>query len=316
LIGPFFRQLIKSYRIFAFGRFYSAPEYISGWGYIALLQNSRHQFYQDLFCVSTLESAAGIFMSYPDTGGQYNSHAAVARFSFPSSGEMIDELLYNCPAAPEFINRENSFLKQKCFCFVADDFTIWLPKLELAGRMFFYNQTLAEAAFVPGGLDFNFCVMGREQHTEIHATSEVGIHPWAFESQQLRENLAWLLTNRDVRDSFCSIWKHLNEEKFKLPFGGYAWDFNFDPPSSLQGSNIMVMGSVSSDKKHLLVWEIVKIEIATSSENEVVFVHPELTHPVFSRFRTSEIQPRPSGSTDSMMFLGGINTSVSYSLID
>lgn len=246
-----FRNMYRGVKVFAFGKFYSDSGFLSGWGFSALLEMADREFYEEIFCVSRLNDFGAIFKSRSEDCIEYESHELVASFCFPPIMEWSESRLSDCPATPRFIGEANDFFSQRSFCLSVDGVNVWLPKLELAGRMFFHYETLISAAFVPSGLDFNFCTFESDNSTEVHATSKIGVDPWVFENTSYRNHLGWLLTSRDVRDSFNSIWNCLNQEKIIRPDGRYEWDFNFVPPVSLSGSKVTVMGCLSPDKKIL-----------------------------------------------------------------
>ncbi len=297
--------------VFAFGRFRSNSRFFNGWGYSALIQGTQHRIYEDLLCVSSLQYMGGIFRR-PKNDPAYNSHGLVGAFQFPLIDEVLEGQISDCPAAPKIIIDSSDFSRQKCFCLKFDDVTVWLPKLELAGQMFFFDRTLIESAFSPGALDFYFCISERKDAIEIRAIPDIGISSWAFDQDSYRKRLGWLLTNKDVRDSFVSIWLSMNKEKTFIPGEGYSWDFNFTLPVSLPGANMTVMGSLSKDKKHLLVWELVKMEISVKYDKELIFVHPDLKSPSPLGDESSDSHGLLNTSTDSIVFLGDMKTSVSY----
>lgn len=276
------------------------------------MQGAENRIYEDLLCVSTLRDMGGIFKYSPNSGPTYNSHGVVGVFSFPPIKNLHEGEISDCPAAPNFIKNNSGFSKQKCFCLAVDDVIVWLPKLELAGQLFFFDKTLIRSAFTPGALDFNFCLVEREEAIEIHALSDIGICSWAFDQTYYRRRLGWLLTNKDVRDSFCSIWVCMNQEKIFVPGDRYVWDFNFSPPDSLSGSTMTVIGSLSEDKKHMLVWEIAKMEVSVKYDKKLVFIHPNLKEPCPIGNKSSDSLKTLKNSNDSIMFLGNMNTSVSY----
>lgn len=297
--------------VFAFGRFRSNSRFFNGWGYSALIQGAQHQIYEDLLCVSSLRDMGGIFRR-PKNDPAYNSHGVVGAFPFPLVDAVLEGQVSDCPAAPKIIIGSSNFARQKCFCLEFGDVTVWLPKLELAGQMFFFDRTLIESAFSPGALDFNFCLSERKDAIEIRAIPDIGISSWAFDQDSYRRRLGWLLTKKDVRDSFFSIWLSMNKEKIFIPGEGHSWDFNFNLPISLSGANMTVMGSLSEDKKHFLVWELVKMEVSVKYDKELIFIHPNLKNPSPLGNESSGSHGLLNASTDSIIFLGDMNTSVSY----
>lgn len=305
-------DMYRGVKVFAFGKFYSDPGFFNGWGFSALLEMAGGEFYEEIFCASKLTSAGAIFRVASGGGLTYESHATVASFPFPTVIDWSENRLLECPAMPGFIDRDNDIFSQRCFCFNVDGLEIWLPKLELAGRIFFHYETLIDSAFLPSGLDFNFCIIENDFSVEIHALSKIGVKSWVFESKAYRDHLGWLLTNRDVRVSFDSIWRCLNQEKSIRPGGRYVWDFNFIPPASLSGAYVTAMGCLSQDKKHFLIWEIVKIIMPVAFHKRLVFRHPDLKSPTNIELNYSDCFPSPSRPVDSILFEGGVDTVVLY----
>lgn len=306
-----YRNMYRGIKILAFGKFYSNPKFLSGWGVSVILEGRGGALYEETLCVSNLIDCGAIFKFSSEDVIKYDSHKFVASFKFPPVAEWDDSNLLDCPAAPNFLGDANDFFNQRSFCFDAYGIRIWLPKLELAGRMFFHYQTLISSAFVPSGLDFNFCMIKCDHAIEIHAISKIGVSSWVFDDKSYREHLAWLLTEKDVRDSFNSIWSCMNQEKTLRSDSRYEWDFNFVPPTSLSGTKVTVMGCFSPDKKHLLIWEIVKIEIAVAANTKFVFYHPDLKLNNNAALNNASCFPSPSIPADSIHFLGGVDTYVS-----
>lgn len=269
-------------------------------------------FYEEVFCASRLSDVGAIFSVWSGDGLEYESHATVARFCFPPVSGWSESRLLECPAMPGFIGKDSDIFTQRCFCFNIDGVMVWLPKLELAGRIFFHYKTLINSAFVPSGLDFDFCVIDGDSFVEINALPKIGVDPCIFEDKDYREHLGWLLINGDVRGSFNSIWRCLNQEKTINLSGRSEWDFNFIPPESLSGVNVSAMGCLSPDKKHLLIWEIVKIEIPVAFNKRLIFRHPDLKFPTNIEMNYSDCFPFLSRPVDSILFEGEIDTVVLY----
>ena len=73
-----------------------------------------------------------------------------------------------------------------------------------------------------------------------------------------------------------------------------------------------VIGALSEDKRHMLVWEITKIEISVKYDKRLIFIHPNLKEPCPVGDKPLDSLKSLSNPTDSIMFLGDMNTSVSY----
>ena len=73
-----------------------------------------------------------------------------------------------------------------------------------------------------------------------------------------------------------------------------------------------VMGSLSEDKRHMLIWEISKVEVSVKYNKKLVFIHPDLKEPCPIGDKPSDNLKSLNIPTDSIIFLGEMNTSVSY----
>lgn len=100
---------------------------------------------------------------------------------------------------------------QRCLVFEVDGLTVWLPKFELARKMFFH------AAFIVRSLRTEWLaivglITGERDAVHIHT-------PWKHKLVSLpkigllHNHFSWLLLNQDVRRSFESIWQSPNQQE-------------------------------------------------------------------------------------------------------
>ncbi|WP_233080142.1 Tn7-like element transposition protein TnsE [Rheinheimera soli] len=171
---------------------------------------------------------------------------------------------------------------QRCFLFRSDGLKVWLPKLELARKLFFHAGFLVRAAYQPNALDLMFNVKSWEfDTTYLIETLDANGAPVEFIRQPVyRSFLSWLLLNKDIRQSFNSIWQCLNQEQF-IANGYCRWAFNFIPPAGLSGLDMDVHGVFNEEKNELLVWEINSIKVLPNTVlGETLFSHPKLKNHV------------------------------------
>lgn len=104
-----------------------------------------------------------------------------------------------------------------------------IPKFELARVLFFYNAYLATSALQERVLNADFKTRFTDKRHVIEVESHCSLTQKDFKDDVLRNHLAWLLLNNEVRQSYDSIHWHLMEET--RPNGDYKnWVFNFTPP--------------------------------------------------------------------------------------
>ncbi|HEY9031814.1 MAG TPA: Tn7-like element transposition protein TnsE [Kangiella sp.] len=173
------------------------------------------------------------------------------------------------------VNRE--IANQRCFLIQSGDLKVWLPKVELARRLFFHAGFLVRAAYLPNSLDLMFNVSPKPYGAYVIDTLDANGAPVDFIRQPVyRAYLSWLLLNPDIRQSFNSIWQCLNQEQH-IANGNCRWVFNFIPPSGLSGLTIDTAGIFNEDKNELLVWEVNSVHgLPNAVSGEVTFSHPKL----------------------------------------
>ena len=156
----------------------------------------------------------------------------------------------------------------------------WLPKFELARKLFFHAGFIVRAAYQPHGLDLLFSIQKDEDKKEvhIHTASKTGIPSSYIKHKGYRELFSWIVLNDEVRNSFESIWVHINKEQYK--YNNYSrWMFNFSPPASLSNLELTVRGPFSADTKNMIIWEIADITGLVHNNNYNVFFH----HPAINQ---------------------------------
>lgn len=134
----------------------------------------------------------------------------------------------------------------------------------------------------PNALDLMFNVKSWEfDTTYLIETLDANGAPVEFIRQPVyRSFLSWLLLNKDIRQSFNSIWQCLNQEQF-IANSYCRWAFNFIPPAGLSGLDMEVHGVFNEEKNELLVWEINSIKVLPNTVlGETLFSHPKLKNHV------------------------------------
>lgn len=305
------KNCFLGFRAFVFGKFYRGPGVLSGWGFSALTERLYGGLREETFSVRDLSWVGAVLNIFSGRQKIYESHKRIAVFKFPPVSEWSDRKLSECSAMPDFIGSGHEDFSQRCFCMKIGGTNVWLPKIELAGRLFFHCEMLSMAAFEPSWLDFNFYIFeDGDDVLDIYCLPGDSVDFRVIEDEACRNHLGWLLTNRDFRRSFESIWRCLNLEKTNTPDGCSEWDFNFVPPECLEDVVFSVMGDLSEDGKDFLVWEIVKIEIPVSGCKRIVFHCNGLGVSINGGYNQLVISPFVNPPADSIYFEGGLLTSV------
>lgn len=173
---------------------------------------------------------------------------------------------------------------QKCFVFECAGKTIYLPQLELARALFFTNNYLANAALINSALDLEFYVDHHPNNDDkefpldlvINALPTTLCPKVLFNNEGFRHQIAWLLLNSDIKNSFNSIYQYFSQERVRAP-NVERWTFRFDPPQ-LKGVKVVARGWKSSDES---TWFINRIELLDGlffpDISDVGFSHPNFT---------------------------------------
>ncbi len=212
----------------------------------------------------------------------YDSMTFSQRFVLPSVDLWEEKQLKDCPRLSRKLSQISEVAHQQCFYFETGGMKIWLPKFELARKLFFHAGFISRAAYVPNGLDVITRVVQNDEDKNflIEAMPKSGIAAHYFRSAAYREFFSWLLLNREIKTSFESIWQCMNKDQY-LEKNYWRWLFNFIPPKILAGAVMNAVGPFDPDNKELLVWEIKKLSnLACAVINDVEFSHPSIRKPV------------------------------------
>ena len=219
-----------------------------------------------------------------DKDALYKSGGFRRTFSLPSVASWQDARLGDCPRLAKRWLSYSEIANQRCFVFTAAGMTVWLPKFELARKLFFHAGFIIRAAYQPNGLDMMFHVTEGEPGEGFHIFCPTGNGiPVAYlRIPAYRQFLSWLLLNKEIKVSFESIWQCLNSEQ-TITNGYCRWIFNFIPPKALSGLEIEAQGAYDSERNDLLVWEVNTLkELPHNMLKAVKFSHPDLKQPVGS----------------------------------
>lgn len=219
-----------------------------------------------------------------DKDALYKSGGFRRTFSLPPIESWQDAKLGDCPRLAKRWLSYSEIANQRCFVFTAGGMTVWLPKFELARKLFFHAGFIIRAAYQPNGLDMMFHVTEGEPGEGFHIFCPAGSGiPVAYlRIPAYRQFLSWLLLNKETKASFESIWQCLNSEQ-TITNGYCRWIFNFIPPKALSGLEIEAQGAYDSERNDLLVWEVNTLkELPHNMLKAVKFSHPDLKQPVGS----------------------------------
>ncbi|WP_345848925.1 Tn7-like element transposition protein TnsE [Shewanella algae] len=215
-------------------------------------------------------------------GKPYETMAFSRPYTLPAVEAWLERPLGECGRISKKLSQIPEVANQKCFVFESDGWTVWLPKFELARKLFFHTNKLASAAHVPNGLEMLFNVEEDEEsgETRISTPAKTGIPAKLIAQGGYRDLFTWLLLNPGIKKSYESIWRCINRESSATP--GYTrWQFNFEPPEELEGASIEVVGPYDKDSREQLVWEIAAIPRLPNSVSEIArFFHPGIKRPV------------------------------------
>ncbi len=271
-----FRQIPKGAKLLAMGNFFKESNPDAQWRLAVFLNQGSdmlpRRFGLEMLCVMGLGRE---FIAEDKT--PYISHGFLKKLVLPPVDTWRESTLGECPRLSRRLARNPEVASQRCFVFEANGLTVWLPKFELARKLFFHAGFLVRSAFEPNGLDMAFSVQKEEETIHIRTPAKTGAPSQLLKIKGYRDHFSWLLLDPDVRSSFESIWRSLNDEQ---DTGGtrYArWQFNFIPPSCLSGVTMEVQGPLDQDRRELLVWEIRGLlGLRFDCRDEIHFHHPSL----------------------------------------
>ncbi len=275
-----FRQIPKNARLLALGNHFRPVAQKDQWRIATYFRESDNKdiiksFEVDVLCIMALGRT---FIQ--SEGKPYKSMQYSKKIKFPPISEWTECHLKDCPQLSYRLQQIPEIAEQKCFSFEINGINYWLPKFELARKLFFHAGFIVRAAYQPHGLDLLFYIQKDEDKKEvhIHTASKTGIPSSYIKHKGYRELFSWIVLNDEVRNSFESIWVHINKEQYK--YNNYSrWMFNFSPPASLSNLELTVRGPFSADTKNMIIWEIADITGLVHNNNYNVFFH----HPAINQ---------------------------------
>lgn len=277
-----FKRIPPEAKLVALGNQFRRDEPSSFWRFSTFFSRLDRQEYSENFELEAL-CVMGLGRKFMQNTEQlYTSSGFHQTLTFPPVEQWEDALLGDCPRLAKRLAAKSEVANQRCFVFTAGGVKVWLPKLELARKLFFHAGFMVRAAYLPNGLDNLFQMrLGADKLSyDVFTPSRTGV-PIAFLKQPAyREFFSWLLVNKDIRNSFESIWQALNAEQ-TIKNGYCRWVFNFNPPTSIAGVEAMFRGIYNHEEKEMLVWEIASLSgLPYNTLRTVIFNHPQLKQPV------------------------------------
>lgn len=152
---------------------------------------------------------------------------------------------------------------------------LWLPAMELSRMLFFQSAEVVRAAIYQGN---TWQLAKSDKNGWIGEVTFSANVPLAYlNSLQFRKFFAWLLFDDNAENSFCSIFRLLNQNTF-LPDEQEHWTFEFQPPD-LNSCEISWAGYTGDEKKgekhHCYIREIRSIAGLPAPQLEIIyFSHP------------------------------------------
>lgn len=329
-----FRQIHHNSRLLAVGNYFrsSAPE---GQWRLAAHFDCNGELRQQHFPLE-MSCVLAIGRKYPgEAEAPYTSSGFRSAVKLPAMDAWQEQPLGACPRLAKKLAAHVEIHGQQCYVFdTGDGQTVWLPKFELARKLFFHAAFLVRAAFQPNGLDMVFTIYKEPDGVHVHTPAKTGAPSQLLKIAGYRDFFSWLLLDSEVRQSFESIWQHLNREQVASGSRYIRWKFNFMPPASLAGATLLVRGPYDPDRNELLVWEIESIQgLQLPGVGEVYFHHPALKSPTGGKSAGCIPTPAPAGGiavdaeqeptaakeqrlihlpVESVGFVGELNTRIAY----
>ncbi|MES1993605.1 MAG: Tn7-like element transposition protein TnsE [Pseudomonadota bacterium] len=277
-----FRQIQTGSRLLAIGNLFRAPNPGAQWRLAAFFecngQSQLQRFPLEMSCV------LAVGREFPgEEGAPYRPGGFKKTVVLPALDTWREKQLGECPRLARRLAANPEISGQRCFVFDTDGLTVWLPKFELARKLFFHASFIVRAAFEPNGLDMAFTIYREGDVVHIHTPAKTGAPSQLLKIKGYREHFSWLLLNQDVKQSFESIWQSLNKEQERISQdSAYArWSFDFQAPPSLAGTTMDVRGPFDPKSNELLAWEIeTLLGLKSTHRGDVFFHHPALKLPV------------------------------------
>jgi len=277
-----FKKIPKNAKLLALGNFFKSDSSSDFWKvatYFDLKDGVSHTPFFDVEVLPIM----GIGREFEQSEARlYKSMEFSRGLTLPPVSNWDERPLGDFPRLPKALAQKAEIRNQNCSVFESDNLKIWLPKFELARKLFFHAGFLSRAAFLPNSLDmlFNIERDPEEQAVRISTPVKTGVPTAYFRRKEYREFFAWLLLNENIRLSFQSIWSNLNSQQTRS--NGYSrWQFDFVPPKELSGLKITALGPCHFDIREMLVWEIGAIHGLPNNEEAMIkFFHPNIKQSV------------------------------------
>lgn len=136
-----------------------------------------------------------------------------------------------------------------------------------------------------------FSVQREQDAIHIHTPAKTGAPARLLQMESYRDLFSWLLLSDGVKQSFESIWRCLNQEQSSSGGRYTRWQFNFEPPATISGVSMDVLGPLDWDSKEMLVWEIKTLQgLELNCFQPIAFHHPALKLSVSGEGEEPEIQ--------------------------
>jgi len=277
-----FKKIPKNSRLLAIGNFFNREDIESFWRFAGHFKLENQSNWNKSF---ELEMAClmGIGRTFvQEDNNPFESMRFLRNYVLPDISTWVTRPLGECSRLSKELRNIPEISAQQCFVFECGNTTIWLPKFELARKLFFHSGFMVRAAFSPNGLDNLFAVKRDEENAEaaIQTFARHGVPTRYFRHRDYRHFFAWLLLTPEAKASFESIWQCLSTEQ--SPTGQYwRWQFNFIPPQFLSGLRVEIRGPYNEQKHEMLVWELAALhELPFEYEGHIQFYHPNIKKPV------------------------------------
>jgi TnsE C-terminal domain len=149
-----------------------------------------------------------------------------------------------------------------------------IPQLELARAIFLANSYLCRACMNAQTLLIEFKVEPNPEldHVDIHVLPSSTFPMSAFDESGTRKLLAWLLICPPALNSYRSIYRNYQTNRW-VGDESESWTFSFEPPP-MANWELMVHGRPSADGKYFLVNEISGIVFDIDMPQTVTFISP------------------------------------------
>mgnify|MGYP003505941855 FL=1 len=142
-----FRQIPNGSRLLAVGNFFRASTQAAEWRLAALFERNGQlqlqRFAQEMSCVLAVGRE---FLG--EEGAPYRPSGFKKTVVLPAIDTWRERPLGECPRLARRLAANPEISGQRCFVFEVDGLIVWLPKFELARKMFFHAAFIVRAAFV------------------------------------------------------------------------------------------------------------------------------------------------------------------------